>query len=183
MDKALEKAGHRKVLRRVASLVMQSGLCQGRPTFFVRRQEHVIEFVHLHKFSFDSGYRIHLGIRVLNDTFQAPSLNGPHSDEYRGPDSPNGSRYFLRYGPVPATIERCAEEICRWCAEVGEPWFKLFRDPIRLLEDAASPLNTTEKERLRLVLAGQADPGCVQESEKQLGLGRSPAAPAGELDR
>lgn len=173
MDKVLEKAGHRKILRRVASLVTQIGLCQSRSTFFVRRQEHVIEFVHLHKFSFDSGYRIHLGIRVLNDTFQAPSLNGPHSDEYRGPDSPNGSRYFLRYGPVPETIDRCAEEIHRWCVEVGEPWFAFFRDPIRLFEDAASPLNAKEKERLRLALAGQSDLACVQASEEQLGSGRT----------
>jgi hypothetical protein len=172
MENAAEKSGHGKILRRVGWILEQLGFERSRQTFFVRRREHVIEFVHLHKFSFDSSYRIHLGLRVLNDTFQAPSLNGPHSDDYRGPNSPNGSRYSLRYGPEPATILRCVEEIFRWCLDVGEPWFERNRDPTRLIQDG-SPLNKSEQERLRLALDGQSDPAYVQATIKQLGLGRT----------
>jgi hypothetical protein len=164
VDKAIERAGHREVLRRVGTLLAPLGLQRRKTTFFVRCRAWVAEFVHLHKYRSAPAYRVHLGIRVLNDTFSALALNGPHSV--------NGSPYALANGRDEASTQRCAEEVYRWCLEVGEPWFQQFRDLSALLTEAASPLRDEEKARLRLALTGAADLGCVEASRRLLGLVR-----------
>jgi hypothetical protein len=171
MGKDEERSGNRKILRRVSALLAPAGFTHTRSTFYVRRREYVLEFIHLHKFSFDSGFRIHAGLRVLNDTDEAPGLNGPHSDSYRGPNPPNGVRqYDFRYGVHEESIRHCAEEIARWCLEVAEPWFARLREPSGLLNDPVSPLREGEKARLRQALEGDSDPNCLRASEEQLGL-------------
>ena len=169
MDKSVERSCHGKVLRRVASLLAPFGFRRSKTTFFTRRKRWVIEFVHLHKYSFAPGYRVHLGIRVLNDVFPAQALNGPDSHPYTSADSPNGSRYTLDFGPDQASIERCSSEIQRWCSEVGLPWFDQFHDPRALLTDRASPLGESEKARLQLEMADQSDPDAVRASESLFG--------------
>lgn len=176
MADASERAGHRWVLRRVARLLEPLGFVAGRSSCFVRRRVWVAEFVHLHKYSFAPGYRVHLGIRVLNDVFPSPSLNGPDSHAYTCHDSPNGSRYEIEFAPPPRSPELCAAEIARWCVEVGEPWFVRFADPVALL-GAGSPLDAEEREHLRLALAGGSDPVRVAASERLLlrtRVGRQP---------
>jgi hypothetical protein len=170
MDKRLERSLHRKVFRRVGSLLPQLGWERGKTTFFVCRRELVVEFVHLHKYSFVPAYRIHLGIRVMNDRFPAAALNGLDSHAYTCPHSPNGSRYTLDFGPDDASVKRCSDEIFRWCSEVGIPWFCRYRDPRALLSDAASPLREEEKVWLEAAMAGESDPACVAASEMLLGL-------------
>ncbi len=66
MEKSIERRGNGKVLRRVAKSLAALGFKRTKTTFFGRRGDFVIEFIHVHKFSFDHSYRIHLGIRVLN---------------------------------------------------------------------------------------------------------------------
>ena len=170
MDKRIEQSCHRKVLGRVAKLLPKLGLERRKTTFFVCRQELVIEFVHLHKYFFAPSYRIHLGVRVLNDRFPAASLNGPDSHAYTCPDSPNGSRYVLDFTSDDASIRRCSEKIHRWCAEVGMPWFCRYHDPHVLLSDAASPLAKEEKAWLEVAMAGESNSACVAASEMLLGL-------------
>ena len=170
MEKSVERLCHRKVLRHVSRLLPQLGLKRSKPTFFVCRRELVIEFIHLHKYSFAPGYRIHLGIRVLNDTFPAAALNGPDSHAYTSPDSPNGSRYRLDFGPDDASVKQCSDEIFRWCSDVGMPWFLRYRDPHALLLDATSPLRGEEKARLEVAIAGESDLLCVAASETLLGV-------------
>jgi hypothetical protein len=172
MDKSVEREAHSKVLRRVAKLLAENGFARTKTTFFVMRRALTIEFVHIHKFSFDHGYRIHLGIRVLNDDFEAEALNGPDSDTYRHPkSSPNGSRYHLRFGWDDASISKCAAEIFRWCVDIGEPWFQRFRDPLTLINDGESPLRAEEKITFQLALDGRSDPLTVRKSEELLGIG------------
>jgi len=105
-----------------------------------------------------------LGIRVLNDAFSAPALNGPDSEPYTCSGSPNGSQYSFDFGPEQASIERCSAEIHRWCSEVGVAWFNQFHDPHALLTDAASPLDEVRKARLRLAMRGESDPEAVKAS-------------------
>lgn len=170
MEKSVERSCHGKVMRRVAGLLVSLGFQRVKSTFFIRRQVWVIEFIHLHKYSFTPGYRVHLGIRVLNDVFPAPALNGPDSHPYLCPNSPNGSKYILGFGPDQASIERCSAEIYRWCSDVGMPWFNQFNGPQALLTDAASPLGESEKSRLRLAMGGESDPDAVRASLSLLGL-------------
>jgi hypothetical protein len=170
VDKATEKSCHRKVLRRAAPLLAQLGLERRRSTFFVRCKPLIIQFVHLHKYSFAPGYRLHLGIRVFNDCFTACALNGPDSHPYTCPSSTNGARYCLVFGADESSIRQCADEIYRWCFEVGEPWFLRFGEAAVLLTSPDSPLREAEKERLRLALEGGVEKACVELSRKLLGL-------------
>jgi hypothetical protein len=170
MEKSVERVCHGKVLRRVAVLVAPLGFRRAKSTFFIRRQDLVIEFIHLHKYSFAPGYRVHLGIRVLNDVFPAPALNGPDSHPYTCSGSPNGSQYTLDFGPDQASIEGCSAEIYRWCSEVGLPWFNKFHDHHALLTDSGSPLGENEKARLHLAMIGESDPDAVGASRLLFGL-------------
>jgi hypothetical protein len=167
MANAAEQAGHRSVLRHVARLMASLGFVTGRSTFFVRRREFVAEFVHLHKYRSGPDYRIHLGIRVLNDVFPAAALNGPDSHMYTCPDSPNGLLYELAFAPEPRSPERCAAEVVRWCVEVGEPWFTRFASPQSLLTEC-SPLGSDAGEQLRQALAGRSDSARVTASLRLL---------------
>jgi hypothetical protein len=164
MEKRVERSNHGKVMRRVAGFVAPLGFRRAKSTFFVRRHDLVIEFIHLHKYSFTPAYRVHLGVRVLNDLFPACALNGPNSHPFTCCGSPNGSQYTLDFGPDQASVERCSAEIHRWCIEVGMPWFNQFHDPQVLLSDAASPLGENEKARLRLAMGGESDPDTVRAS-------------------
>jgi hypothetical protein len=169
MEKSVERSCHGKVLRLVGSLLAPLGFRHVKSTFFIRRQEWVIEFIHLHKYRYGPCYRVHLGIRVLNDVFPAPALNGPNSHPYTCTESPNGSQYKLDFGPDQASVERCSGEIHRWCSEVGVPWFNQFHDPHALLTDAASPLLENDKARLRLAMGGESDPNAVRASTSLFG--------------
>ena len=169
MEKSVERSCHGKVLRLVASLLAPLGFQRAKSTFFIRRHQWVVEFIHLHKYRFGPFYRVHLGIRVLNDVFSAPALNGPDSHAYTSTESPNGTQYKLDFGPDQASIERCSAEIHRWCSEVGVPWFFQFHDSHALLTDAASPLGENEKARLRLAIAGESDPDAVSASSLLFG--------------
>lgn len=145
------------MLAQVARLLTPLGFAAGRTGFFVRRREWVAEFVHLHKYSFAPGYRVHLGIRVLNDVFPAPALNGPHS----------GSRDELSFAPAPRSPAGCASEVARWCLEIGEPWFARFASPEALLADG-SPLDAEARDGLREALAGRSDPLRIAATERLL---------------
>lgn len=165
MDKKLERSCHGKVLRMVAKLLAPLGFRRAKMTFFFRRQQWVFEFIHLHKYRAGPWYRVHLGIRVLNDVIPAAALNGPDSHPYTCTPSPNGSQYHLDFLPDQASIEKCSAEIYRWCFEVGEPWFNRFRDPHILLSDLTSPLHEDEKARLQLALDGNSDVEAVRLSK------------------
>ena len=83
------------------------------------RREIIIEFVHLHLYTFAPSFRVHVGIRVLNDPFEAAALNGPDS---------HGMGFRLEFDAVDSAVDECASEIARYCKEVGELWFARWRD-------------------------------------------------------
>jgi hypothetical protein len=170
MDKRIERSNHGKILRRVAKHLALLGFRNSKSAFFIRQQSWVVEFIHLHKYSFESAYRIHLAIRVLNDNFPAAALNGPDSHAYTCADSPNGSKYTFVFRPDQASVDSCSEEIQRWCSEVGVTWFNQFRDPLALLTRHDSPLDENGKVRLRLAMAGRAEPDAVEKSYSLFGV-------------
>jgi hypothetical protein len=169
MSKRFEQSCHAKLLRLVAGLLTSLGFRRGKSSCFTRQQGWVIEFIHLHKYFAVPSYKIHLGIRVLNDVFPALALNGPDSHTYTSVNSPSGSRYVLDISPEDP-VEVCAAEIHRWCLEVGLPWFDRYRDPYSLLTHSDSPLRESERTRLQLAMDGESDWAAVEASEALLGI-------------
>ena len=69
--KSVERAPARRVVRIVAADLTSAGFEPIKQTFATRRGHLVTPFIHLHKFSYLPGFRIQIGIRVMNDPFAA----------------------------------------------------------------------------------------------------------------
>jgi len=142
---------------------------------WTRLHVHTVDFIHLHRSGISYGrplnysvdFRVHFGIRVLNDTFPGLALNGPSSD----PDRLRAGRYHLRFNAkTGSTYDRCVDDLARFVVEQGEPWFARFREPEALLTYKDSPLQTPERERLRTATEGNPDAQTVAESLRLLGI-------------
>lgn len=72
MEKKIETSGKNKIYRKLAKHLADLDFERTKTTFYTRSKEYVVEFIHLHKFTFCPGFRVHFGIRVLIDSFDAP---------------------------------------------------------------------------------------------------------------
>jgi hypothetical protein len=155
MDKGAERSGKDKILRRLRGALAPLGFERTKPTFFTRPSGLVVEFIHLHKFTFAPEFRVHLGLRVTNDGFPAAALNGPDSLPYVCKEPLGGRRYNFRYHLEPETIERCASEVTAYVQTIAEPWFHAWR-PVERLLSAASPLTPEARDALRAAVEAGA---------------------------
>lgn len=165
MDTAVKRRAAEQVRRLLTQRLLPFGFARGKTSFWVRPRDHVIEFLHLHLYKFPA-FRVHAGIRVLNDTFEAPHLNGPTSQEYWSGGQPT---YRLDFADTRESLELCAAEIARFCTEISEPWFERYREPRALLA-AESPLTEGERSRLDRAVRGLNDVQAVELSRQLLGV-------------
>ena len=170
MDKKLERSNKEKVLRQLAKNLASAGFRRTKPTFFTRLSLPVIEFVHLHKFTFEPSFRIHLGIRVVNDPLSAVALNGATSDEYRGQNSPAGVHYNFRFHEAQETLDRCASNVAEFISTIAEPWFQSCRNHEALASSPKSPLNAEARAALARALAGQCEEAFVAKTKELLNV-------------
>ena len=152
MDKKRERLATKRILARFSRHLQGLGFRRSKSSFFIRPGQHLIEFIHVHKYSFDSDFRVHLGLRVLADPFDAIALNGPDSHE-----AVCRKHYDFHFDETDESIEECAEGLFRFCAEDGEAWFKSWRDLERLLNDQNSPLGTDAKKALVSAFDGRVN--------------------------
>jgi hypothetical protein len=140
-----------KIMRLLAHKLRALGFERTKPSFFIRQRALIIEFVHVHKFTFGPSFRIHFGIRVRNDTHTAAALNGPDSDRIQNPATP-GLRYRLNFSTEPTSLNTCAEAMAAFVAAEGLAWFRTFEDPRLLLSAADSRLHQMAKTALQEAL-------------------------------
>jgi len=159
MDKKRERLARDRILRRLNRLLESLGFTRSKSTFFIRRSQHVVEFIHLHKYSFDPDFRVHLGLRVLGDPFEAVALNGPDSH-----DAVCRKEYDFHFNESAESIERCADSLFRFCAEDGEVWFKSWRNLERLIKHSSSPLGIEAKNALASALQGRVNEEAIARS-------------------
>lgn len=152
-DKVLERNNKNKVLRLVAQRIKKYGYLKTKPTIFTRVRGPVIEFLHLHKFTFEASFRAHLGIRVINETRAAVGLNGPSSDEI-AVEGTNQRKYNFPYSESVESLDHCADLIMEFVEIFAEPWFEKWREPAKLISDAESPLHPQAKVTLLDALTG-----------------------------
>lgn len=162
MDKRLERTNAEKVRRRLTRPLQQLGFSRTKTTFFTRPKSFWIDFIHLHKYSFVPEFRIHFGIRVLNDSFEAAALNGP--------DSHSLGWFNLAYDTAPESIDKCVEKIAQFCQEIGEPWFQEWNEPVKLYTVPTSPLEVNAKAALSRAVNANSEPECVRYSYELLGI-------------
>ena len=162
MDSSVKRSYAEKIRRGLHSQLAALRFHRTKTSFWTRPAEALIEFVHLHLYRHGPLFRVHLGIRVLNDPFEAVALNGPSSH----PTDP----YNLEFDDSEESIARCAFEITRYCQEVGEPWFAQWRDPARLLRHPESPLHPRARDALQAAMRGEVQARYAQHSLHLLGV-------------
>lgn len=158
MDTNSKRRLAEQVRRKLTQLLQPVGYKRGKTTFWVRPKDHVVEFVHLHLFTFAPAFRAHCGIRVLNDRFEAPALNGPDSNSYS-----------LEFTDDEESLDRCADAIAHWCGDVAEPWFERYAN-VDMLLAPGSPLQDRQRVDLEMSRNGEADPEAVRLSKQLLGV-------------
>lgn len=172
MEQKLERSNKERILRRLAKLLSPSGFKRSKPTFYTRVRLPMIEFVHIHKFTFTPGFRLHLGIRVVNDPSGAVALNGPSSDEYpaQGSVFPPRRLYDFNYDASDDSVDRCTLDISNFVAGVGEKWFDSNRDLEQLAQSPKSPLSSDSRAALIRALAGELEQELVAQTRTLLNV-------------
>lgn len=172
MEPKLERSCKEKILRRLAKLLLPSDFKRSKPTFYTRVRLPVIEFIHIHKFTFEPSFRLHLGIRVVNDPCKAVALNGPMSDEYTGPVSVFAPKrvYDFHYDESDDSLDRCVVDMTNFVAGVGEKWFESNRALEQLARSPESPLSSDARTALTRALAGEIEQKFVAQTRTLLNV-------------
>jgi hypothetical protein len=167
--------GLEKACREFTERASPLGFTRTKKMFWTREHQHTVDFIHFHRSgssygaprNFSVDIRVHFGIRVLNDTFEAAALNGPFSD----PTLTRTGNYHLRFNAKSgSTYDRCIDDLFRFVVEQGEPWFIRFREPSTLGDARVSPLRFDSIEAFSLALLGKSQPANVAKSRKILGI-------------
>lgn len=161
-EKKQEARDAQKVLRLLAKKLRPLGFERTKPTFFVRPGKVLLEFVHVHKYTFGPRFRLHLGVRVRFDRFAAQALNGPAFDGAPGANEPGAQGRFNYRSDVEA-IEACAEAMAQTVETVGNEWFDAMIAPEELLAIYRSPTTPISIDTMEIALA---DPGAVVASDE-----------------
>lgn len=169
------RKGVEQACRDFTDRIKVHGFLRTKKMFWTRIHEHTIDFIHFHRHGSTYGkpnnysldFRVHFGIRVINETYKTPILNGPYSD----PGRLGAGRYHLRFNAkTGSTYDRCIIDLERFVIQEGEPWFKRFMQSEALLTASDSPLRQEAKARLAESLDGNPDPAMVSQSMKALGI-------------
>lgn len=143
--------------------------------FWTRRHPLTVDFIHFQRSGSTYGaprtasvdFRVHFGIRVLNDDFPGAALNGPHSDEFAKVRS---SRYHLCFNAESgSTYDRCITDLVRYVIDHGESWFQQWSSIDSLLQPN-SPLTSNARDSLRAARDGLSSPERVAASLKIFGI-------------
>ena len=154
------------VRKHFSSRIVHLGFARTKPTFWTRADEVLAQFVHLHLFTHSPSFRLHLGVRVLNDSFPAPALNGPMSHDGWGVGK---RKYVFGFSKAPDSAPTCADELAAFLLDVGLPWFERFGSPDSVLAPDG-PLGDDSKRLLKLALSGHQDEVAIAASRTMLGL-------------
>ena len=150
-EKKQESRDAQKVLRLLAKRLQPLGFERTKPTFFVRPGNVLLEFVHVHKYTFGPRFRLHLGVRVRFDQFVAQALNGPAFDGAPGTNEP-GAQARFNYRSDVETIAACAEAMAQTVKTAGNQWFDAMSNPEQLLSIYRSPTTPISIDTMELAL-------------------------------
>jgi hypothetical protein len=167
MDARKKRNRAEGVWRRFTRDLAPLGFRRTKASFWTREREFVVEFIHIHLFTFAPAFRVHLGIRVLNDSFGAPALNGLcTSDGWHG----TPPQYFFEFADSQLSVERCADNLARFVKEVAITWFGRFMDPQALITVDDSPVREDARQALEEALSGRSIETRVATSKAMLGV-------------
>ncbi|MFZ6813374.1 hypothetical protein ACO0K3_02820 [Undibacterium sp. Rencai35W] len=135
MDKNLSRNNKEKVLRRLEGLLQPRGFCRGKSMYFIRISLPYLEFVQLRHTTSDASFRITMGMRVVDDSWNAIGLNDAPYERYHSALGHEQTNLF-QYGEDENSVVACARGIVDFIEKVAEPWYNSARNLVLLV-----PLN------------------------------------------
>ncbi|MGN7515814.1 MAG: hypothetical protein ACTHOM_15670 [Allomuricauda sp.] len=160
-----------KIFKSITEGLSLNGFERSKSTFWVRQKTNSIQFIHIHTFSYAYSFRVHLGIRVKNDSFDATALNGPCTrDGWWETKKLFSKKRSLQFSDDLEVINKCAGNIIEYVETVGVPWFDQFKDENELLVNEKSPLGDEEKKLLKDMMNEMANEENLKLSNKVLGI-------------
>lgn len=132
IDKKLSRNNKEKVLRRLEVLLQSRGFCRGKSMYFIRISLPHLEFVHLRHTTSDASFRITMGMRVVDDAWNAIGLNDAPDERYRAALGLEQTNLF-QYGEDENSVVACARGIVDFIEKVVEPWYKTSRNQVLLM--------------------------------------------------
>jgi hypothetical protein len=172
------REGLEKACKEFTARVKPLGFTRTKKMIWTRQRDLTVDFITFSRSGSSYGAPrnasvtivVGLGIRVLNDNFDALASNGPTSDDM-SKNKIRAGRYHLRFNARSGdTFSRCVDDHERFVIEQGEPYFKRFSSIWNLLYRWDSPLDWNLKKLLRKARSGQAAQENVIISLNILGL-------------
>lgn len=168
-EKKQESRDAQKVLRLLARKLKPLGFERTKSTFFTRPSPYVVEFVHVHKFTFAPSFRVHFGARVRSDDSPAAHLNGPSSDEILDAGDPPRRKYEFDFDSSEASWEICAQAMYQCASSEGLEWFAATSNPGRLLSPD-SPLTPEARAALQKEIASSSSATSSEVTQRVLNV-------------
>ena len=160
MDKKLEKSNAGKTLTRFTNHIKALGFKRVKPTFWIREKEVLVEFIHIHKYTFGPYFRIHTCIRPYNNSFSSVALSGPTEKELN-------SEVSFEYNTTIESVEQCATKMASFVQRYSEAWFSKWSEPSSLL-GPTSPLYADQIKELKQAIEGNVNPEWVKLTKELL---------------
>lgn len=165
--KKAERVDAAKVMRHFAKRVAIFGFHR-KSTFFARPAGPIIQFIHVHKYSFGGVFRVHICIRVVNSPRPFIGLLGITEQDCEFP-----SRFEYVTGN-PTSVVACVDHMATFVETIAEQWFRSCT-PL-FLYSKKSFLPEEDRHYLEEDLKGNADPAAITQSFELLGLAQ-PSVP------
>lgn len=152
IDSETKRRQAERVRKEFTKGLSKLGFARSGTTFWIREREHIVQGIHIHLFTFDTTFRVHLFIHVKG-VKDEQGLNGISS--YDGWYSASRGwlrkprKYVFRFNRMDASVAKCASELLAYCQDIAEPWFSDNCDLARLLKDKDSPLSEDGKRALQ----------------------------------
>lgn len=168
MDKKLERSNKDKILRKVANKLKPFGFKRTKPTFFVKENGPMVEFIHIHKYTFGPTFRVHICLREINDPRDFIALLGITSEQYSRPNSPNNKKYNFSYHKTDESIDRCVQNIESFVSDVAVPWFMKWQNLELLSNSNESPLPYEDRVALKEYISGNGNVDFIEQTRELL---------------
>ncbi len=141
-----------RIRRALTKELFHLGFKRFRRSNWIREREHIIQRIHLHVFTFDTSFRVHLSVHV-KDSDDQDQLNGLSSFDgwYRHHKNQvtKPRKYVFHFNRMANSVDHCVSELFAYCRDVAEPWFDEHNNLDHLLNDSDSPLSEDAKGTLR----------------------------------
>jgi hypothetical protein len=130
IESALKRRITSSIKKQLTSELTKHGFIAGKFNFWVLEKTGFYWFVHLHTFTYAPAFRFHVGIRYMNDPFEAITLNGistlNHSFETSGFFGSLKKSHYLSFDETSASQNLCVENMMLYFESIALPWLKEF---------------------------------------------------------